>query len=75
MNLIRHAIVDTNTNKVVNVVEYETEQTGIPPGFEIDFPQLLCIKSDTANTGDDYIDGQFVDNRPKPEFVLDLPTA
>lgn len=75
MKFIRHAIVDTDTNKVVNVVEYETEQTGIPPGFEVDFPQYRCVKSDVANTGDDYVDGQFVDNRPKSTIDLNLPTA
>lgn len=75
MAFIRHAIVDTNTNKVVNVVEYETEQTGIPPGFDVDFPHYVCVKSDIANTGDDYLDGHFIDTRPKNEIDLKLPTA
>lgn len=70
MNLIRHAIVDTNTNKVVNLIEYETEQTGVPPGFEDEAPHLLCVASDTADIGMDYIGGTFVDNRPKPEPIV-----
>lgn len=68
MTLIRHCIVDTNTNKVINVVEYESVQNGIPPGFEKQHPNWLCVQSDTANINDDYINKNFIDNRPKPKF-------
>lgn len=69
MELIRHCIVDTNTNKVVNVVEYETEQTGVPPGFEEEQPDWVCIAEEVAGPGWDYVDGEFVDNTPKPEPI------
>ena len=75
MTLIRHCIVDTNTNKVVNIIEYETEQTGVPPGFESEAPHLLCVANDIAGPEWDYIDGAFVDNRPAPEpFKLEGAT-
>lgn len=32
--LIRHCIIDTTTNLVVNIVDYETEQAGVPNGLE-----------------------------------------
>jgi hypothetical protein len=72
MTLIKHAIVDTDTNKVVNLIEYETEQVGVPPGFESEAPHLLCVVSGSADIGMDYIDGAFVDNRPKPEPIVYL---
>lgn len=67
MTLIKHCIVDTNTNKVVNIIDYETQQTGVPPGFETEAPHLLCIANDVAGPGWDYVNGAFVDNRPKIE--------
>lgn len=74
MSLIKHCIVDTITNKVVNVIEYETEQTGIPPGFESEQPHWLCVANDVAGIDWDYVDGQFVDNRPVPEPIV-IPTG
>ena len=56
MELIRHCIIDTNTNIVVNIIEYETGQTGIPPGLE---DNLICVKSDEAGIGWTYINGVF----------------
>lgn len=56
MELIRHSIIDTNTNEVVNVIDYETEQTGVPPGLE---DNLLCVKSDETGIGWTYINGVF----------------
>lgn len=70
MELIRHCIVDTSTNKVVNVIEYETEQTGIPPGFEFEQPHWLCVANNFAGPEWDYVDGTFVDNRPQPESLV-----
>lgn len=67
MALIRHCIIDTTTNKVVNIVEYESIKNGIPEGFENDFPNWLCVPHDFADIGWDYVDGHFVDNRPKPQ--------
>lgn len=70
MALIRHVVVDTETGKVVNAIEYATEQSGVPPGFEDEAPHLLCVASETADIGMDYTDGVFVDNRPKPEPIV-----
>lgn len=54
MTLIRHCIVDTTTNLVVNVIEYETIQTGIPPGLQ---SNLLCVQSDLGEIGGTYSNG------------------
>ncbi len=76
MELIRHSIIDTNTNEVVNIIEYETEQTGVPSGLE---DNLLCVKSDEANIGWKYINGVF-DNpnreaeREAEEQLAKIPT-
>jgi len=64
--MIRHCIVNTKTNKVVNVVDYDELQTGVPPGFESEASHLLCVSHDEAGIGWDYLDGVFEDNRPKP---------
>jgi hypothetical protein len=66
MSLIRHCIIDTTTNLVVNIIEYETEQTGIPPGLE---EHLLCVKSDTGEIGGTYENG-VITNPPQPEPIL-----
>jgi hypothetical protein len=63
--MIRHCIIDTNTNLVVNIIDYETEQTGIPPGLE---ENLLCVKSDTGQIGGTYADG-VITNLPTPEPI------
>ena len=68
--MIKHCIVDTNTNKVVNIIEYETQQNGVPPGFESEAPHLLCVANDEAGIGWDYVNGSFQDNRPQPESNL-----
>jgi hypothetical protein len=68
--MIRHCIVNTNTNKVVNIIDYETQQTGVPPGFEPEAPHLLCVANNVAGIDWDYINGQFVDNRPTPPSLL-----
>lgn len=65
MNLIRHCIIDTNTNLVVNIIDYETEQTGTPPGLE---EHLLCVKSNTGQIGGTYADG-VITNLPTPEPI------
>ena len=68
---MRHCIIDTNTNLVVNIIEYETEQTGVPPGLEA---HLLCVKSDTGQIGGTYADG-VITNPPQPELVELLGAA
>ena len=69
MSLIRHCIIDTNTNKVVNIIEYETTQTGTPPGLE---SHLLCVASNTGEMDGTYNNGtitnvvrQIPDNVPQ----------
>jgi hypothetical protein len=54
MALIRHCIVDTTTNKVVNIIEYETEQTGAPSGLG---EHLLCVPSDNGQIDGTYENG------------------
>ena len=64
MSLIRHCIIDTNTNKVVNIIEYETTQTGIPPGLE---SHLLCVASETGQINGTYSNGTITN------LVKDVP--
>ena len=66
MNLIRHCIIDTTTNLVVNIIEYETKQTGVPPSLE---EHLLCVKSDTGQIGGTYANG-VITNPPQPDPIL-----
>jgi hypothetical protein len=68
--MIRHCIIDTNTNKVVNIINYETQQTGVPLGFEIEAPHLLCVANDVVGIDWDYINNEFVDNRPRQKNIL-----
>lgn len=63
--MFRTCIVNTDTNLVINVVEYETEETGIPPGFEA---PLLCVPSDTGEIGGTYSGG--VITNPSPVWVV-----
>jgi hypothetical protein len=64
--MIRHCIIDTKTNIVVNIIDYETEQTGIPPGLE---DHLLCVKSDMGQIGGSYADG-VITNPPAPKPII-----
>jgi hypothetical protein len=64
--MIRHCIINTNTNVVVNIIDYETEQTGIPTGLA---EHLLCIKSDKGEIGGTYENG-VITNLSKPEPIL-----
>ena len=68
--MIRHCIIDTNTNLVVNIIDYETEQTGVPIGLE---EHLLCVKSDIGQMGGTYADG-VITNPPQPDPII-LGTA
>ena len=49
--MIRHCIIDTNTNLVINIVEYENERTGVPEGLE---SHLICVVSETGEIGGTY---------------------
>jgi hypothetical protein len=68
--MIRHCIIDTNTNLVVNIIDYEIEQTGVPIGLE---EHLVCVKSDTGQMGGTYADG-VITNPPQPDPII-LGTA
>lgn len=69
MTLIRHCIIDTDTNKVVNIIDYETTQTGIPLGFEQENPNLICVASEDGQIGSTYANGE-ITNLPEPEVTL-----
>jgi hypothetical protein len=58
-NHIRHAIV--MNGKVVNIIDYENEQTGTPAGFE---NGEIAVASVSAQIGWDYVDGVFSDPTP-----------
>lgn len=65
--MIRHCIIDTNTNTVVNIIEYETEQTGVPEGLE---SHLLCVASETGQIDGTYNEDGTITNPPEPELTL-----
>jgi hypothetical protein len=64
--MIRHCIIDTNTNKVINIVEYEIEKTGVPDGLE---SHLICVASETGEIGGTYDNGT-ITNLPQPEPLI-----
>ena len=64
-NLIRHSILKDNV--VVNVIEYETIQTGCPEGLE----DVTAIASDEGQIGWTYADGVFTN--PNPPVIVDIP--
>jgi len=66
MNNIRHCIIDTTTNIVINIIDYETEQTGIPPGLD---SNLLCIPSNDGQIGGVYDNG-IITNPPSQESII-----
>jgi len=68
MTLIRHCIVDTNTNIVVNIIDYETVQTGVAPGFESNF---ICVASEVGQITDTYQNGIFTPKQPYPSWILE----
>lgn len=64
--MFRTCIVNLDTNLVENIIEYETEQTGTPPGLA---SNLLCVPSNTGVIGAEYVDGTIVN--PPPPVVPD----
>jgi hypothetical protein len=62
--MIRHCIIDTNTNKVINIVEYENERTGVPEGLE---SHLICVASETGQISGTYNNGTITN--PVVEFI------
>ena len=50
---MRHAIID-QSNKVVNIIIWPNGSFNVPAGYQ-------SIESDTAQIGDIYQDGQFIE--------------
>jgi hypothetical protein len=71
MILIRHCIVDKNTNTVVNIIEYDTIQTNVPPGLDLN---LFCVQSDTGQIGGIYADGVITNPIVIQNILADVPT-
>ena len=65
MRLTRYAIVDLDTGKVVNAVEYEEQPVGCPPGME---GNLVAVPHPDAGRGFSYANGVFTDNRKMPKL-------
>jgi len=63
-NLIRHVILKDNV--VVNVIEYDTMQTGCPKGLE----DVIALASDEGQIGWNYSNGVFTD--PNPPEIIDM---
>ena len=68
MTLIRHCIIDKNTNLVINIVEYETIQNNTPPGLD---SNLFCIQSEKGQIGGTYSDGLIIN--PKVVEINIIP--
>lgn len=64
MALIRHCIIDTTTNTVVNIIEYDETLNITPPGLE---SNLLCVQSDTGQIDATYLNG-IITNPPFPQL-------
>jgi len=62
---MRYAIVKNNI--VENVIEYETQPTTPPPGFEEGY---VAIQSDFVSVGWSYKDELFTPPQPYPSWVL-----
>lgn len=67
MTLIRHCIVDTTTNLVVNIIDYEEIQSESPPGLE---SSLLCVQSDVGEIGGTYVNGMIINPPPRIINIL-----
>ena len=63
---MRYAIVKDGV--VVNVIEYESQPTTPPPGFD---EGNQAIQTDNVSIGWTYANGQFTD--PNPPEVIDMP--
>jgi len=64
---MKYAIVKDGV--VVNVIEYESQPSTPPAGFEDGY---IAIQADRVNIGWVYANGQFTD--PNPPTVIDMPT-
>ena len=71
MSLIRHCIVDTTSNIVVNIINYSDLQTGVPLGLE---SNLLCVQSDAGQIGGVYDNGVITNPVPVENTTSFFPT-
>lgn len=60
--MTRYAIIDSNQNVVVNVVDYDTVPGNPPPGFASNF---IAVQSDTGQIGDSW-NGTAIVPAPQP---------
>jgi len=58
---MRYAHIENG--KVINVIIVKEEDLGLFPDWEL-------VKSENANIGDDYINGEFI---PQPQLEIELP--
>jgi hypothetical protein len=65
----KYAIVKDRS--VVNVIEYESQPSNPPPGFE---EGHVAIQADRASPGWQYENGEFFDPNPPEIFELPRPT-
>jgi hypothetical protein len=63
---MRYAIVKDNT--VVNIIEYESQPSTPPPGFE---DGHVAIQEENVSPNWHYVDGRFFD--PNPPVIVDMP--
>jgi hypothetical protein len=66
MELFKHCIVNTQSNLVVNVIEYEEVKTGVPPGME---DPLICVYEPSGTIGAKYENGKII-NPVWPPIVV-----
>jgi hypothetical protein len=64
MSLIRHCIIDTTTNKVINIVDYDEVKTH-PDGFDDNY---ICVSSETGQIGGTYAN-DVITNLPDPDVI------
>jgi hypothetical protein len=65
--MIRHCIIDTNTNLVVNIIEYEAAPETPPAGFS---DGIIAVVSSKASIDWTYADGVFTEPQPYPSWTL-----
>ena len=66
----RYAIVKNGV--VVNVIEYESQPTTPPPGFESGH---VAIQADAVSPGWHYVNEQFTDPNPPEVVEMPVPTS
>lgn len=67
---MKYAIVKDGV--VVNVIEYESQPTTPPPGFEVGH---VAIQADAVSPGWHYANGTFTDPNPPQQIHVDPPKS